>query len=466
MVPLVTGSRSAAQVFRQELQGNRFRETLAVVSQGNARGRDGMAPSALLSLDQDDCDGLIARMKAGVYAFSPYRERLISKGREKHPRVISLASARDQVVLKILAKVVSESFGLPRPELPQWKVGRLRASHASGEWEEYARIDIQAFYDSIPHRSLFEILKRRIRKPEILKLLRAAIATPTVPLGARNPGFMNLGGVPQGLPISNILAELYLQDIDERFAGDPSISFFRYVDDVLILTKRGSAQSKFDEFEILALQHGLRVHAIKPGGKSVVDDISVPFDYLGYEFRHDRVTVRPSSVAKLEAKLAKTVTSYRYSLERLHTAPLEEWKKRCEDNLRWRLNIVISGCILDGERRGWLTYYSQIDDLALLARLDRLVTRFLERVQLARDSRFKTFVKTWWAINRPNSRRAGYVIDLDNVDRKTQIQVLTQQFHLHRDSLLAATDGAVTEIFKARMRRLVSDLESDIGALS
>lgn len=454
------------RIFRRELAPARLSGTLEKVAAGHARGRDGMPPEALLNWSQEQRRAFADRMRSGTYRFSPYRERLITKGRDKKPRVISLASARDQLALKLLANTVQTGFGIPSPELPQWKVGRLKSAWVEGGWTHYARIDIKEFFDSIPHSVLISLVKKKVRKPELVELLRQAISTPTVALGSGSPGYMSLRGIPQGLPISNVLAELVLREIDLSFENDNSLAYFRYVDDVLILTKDDSARRQFEKFAALAETRGLSVHAAERGSKSAIERVEVPFDYLGYEFHTQKLSVRSSSISRLEAKLAKTITSFNYALGRLNTMSPTDWKRRCESNLVWRLNLVISGCILDGQRRGWLTYYSQIDDLALLMRLDRLVIKLLERVGLNSSPEIKTFIKTWWALNRPSARRKNYILDLDDVDRPTQVRVLVQQFHLHLDSLTAATNEVVSEIFKARMRRLVSDLESDIGVLS
>jgi hypothetical protein len=65
----------------------------------------------------------------------------------------------------------------------------------------------------------------------------SALAVPTVnEFKGSKHAIPNTKGVPQGLAISNILAEISLGKFDNELSSDPNIWFKRYVDDILILT--------------------------------------------------------------------------------------------------------------------------------------------------------------------------------------------------------------------------------------
>ena len=75
-----------------------------------------------------------------------------------------------------------------------------------------------------------------------MNLLFDSIENPTVPSNYQRKDIKNYitkKGVPQGLPISNILAQLYLNDFDSSIVNilDKDTLYLRYVDDLLIISK-------------------------------------------------------------------------------------------------------------------------------------------------------------------------------------------------------------------------------------
>lgn len=90
-------------------------------------------------------------------------------------------------------------------------------------------------------------------------------------------------GVPQGLDISNILAEIFISDFDKKMRIGPNIYYQRYVDDILILCDKANvysiAEMVYKELEKLKL----KPHPIgNVDSKSVKGDLNASFDYLGY----------------------------------------------------------------------------------------------------------------------------------------------------------------------------------------
>lgn len=65
-------------------------------------------------------------------------------------------------------------------------------------------------------------------------------------------------GVPEGLSISNTLANIYMQDIDRKYRGFDYISYYRYVDDILILVNEDKIddvkKNIIDDIEELGLE--------------------------------------------------------------------------------------------------------------------------------------------------------------------------------------------------------------------
>jgi retron-type reverse transcriptase len=184
----------------------------------------------------------------GSYRFSPYLEKLSIRGRDRPPRVISIATIRDRIVLSILKEYLHLVFpDCVNRQLPNTFIKTIK--------EDYGKIvknkktntkalclfkaDINTFYDNIKHDKLLEILFQRIENKPDLMLLKHAIQTKTVPSDCRRADThhgKNLIGVPQGLAISNILANIYLRDFDEIYKAKSQL-YLRYVDDMIFVVK-------------------------------------------------------------------------------------------------------------------------------------------------------------------------------------------------------------------------------------
>ena len=74
-----------------------------------------------------------------------------------------------------------------------------------------------------------------VRKKEILHLLKDAISQATLAKPSGGKKSYQTKGVPQGLSISNILANIYMAPIDCKYSKKSSYKYYRYVDDILIL---------------------------------------------------------------------------------------------------------------------------------------------------------------------------------------------------------------------------------------
>ena len=176
---------------------------------------------------------------AGTFRFSPYLEQLRLKGRGKFPRVIAIPTIRDRIVLNQLKECLAYAF-------PQCVPKNIANSYIRELAKELPNLDpkkayvcgcdIKDFYGSIDRSRLIRILAKRITHKESLNLLRRCLITPIVPIGINRSNYTHITqqfGIPQGLAVSNLLASIYLQEVDERMSS-LSVTYSRYVDDILI----------------------------------------------------------------------------------------------------------------------------------------------------------------------------------------------------------------------------------------
>lgn len=398
-----------------------------------------------------------ARAREGTYSFTPYRARLVSKGPRKAPRILSIPTVRDKLLLRALMTVLGLVFSahVHRRSL-HGVIAKLfheiRAHTVAPRYDWFLRFDVINYYPSIKHELLYCELFRRIRKPEIRALLRKAVANPTKHDGDVVLPAIEDTGIPQGLSISNILADVYLDPLDREFGSRKDISFLRYADDLLILCTSAAAESVVRDLRTALDRLSLRIPEFGDAfGKSAQGSLAEGFEFLGYTFSPSSISVRAESRKPLRDSLVAVLTSYKYS------------KKRRLQLVEWTVNLKITGCVFNHTRYGWIHYYSQMTDEGLLHSLDHFVQKQLRRFGIHRGKiRVKSFVRAWHEINF-NSRRTSYIPDFDSYgpdDKRTCVRVV-------RDiDVSQFSDAEIDHEFRKIVYRSIQQLEKDLEQTS
>lgn len=412
----------------------------------SATGIDNLNHKAFWRVLRDQVGIASRKVKAGTYSFTKYKLKLISKGRNKAPREISIPTIRDRLVLKVLATFLFDSYKDDLLfQLPQVVVRELKGEIGSGRYDGYIKLDVENFYPSIIHDLLVQRLKRRTKSKLILGLVLDAIKNPTV-AEASEKASNSVRGVPQGLSISNVLAAIYLSGIDRKYASRSDIKYFRYVDDVLILCP----YSKIEEVSARICKDfnllGLRVHEpVHGGGKSSFGKVGEQFDYLGYRFLREKITVRDSSVKKLKESLVSIFTGYRYA------------KNKNLGFLRWRINLRVTGCVFGGQGKGWLFFYSEIDDMSLLYELDRHVGHQIKRLGI--DLSVKSFVRAYHEI-KYKRHESRYFPNFDLYSDVQQASFLVEYFGMNVDGMpIEEVRYAFGKRISSQTRELLTDIQ-------
>lgn len=387
---------SASKIFKKVFT-KKYLTTIFVnnIKNSGAVGLDRVRPANFEKSFPKEVSLLCKKVQLGSHRFTRYKQKLISKGAGKYPRVISIPTVRDRVVLRGICDFLSETFENVTLEIPQVKILHLKAALESGQYSGYIKIDLANFYPSIDHALLIKALQRKIRKSEALDLVKSAITTETVTEGPRRSvGGKNVVGVPQGLSISNILAEIFVADFDRHMISQSEIFYQRYVDDILILCKAGCVEAIAKDAVSFLKKKKLDPHELDSLGssKSSKGAIGSEFDYLGYKVFGGKLAIRTPSIQKFESSIAKIFTTYRYQLQR---ATSDEAQRRTRDVCEWRLNLRITGCIFNGKRLGWVFYFSQITDTTPLRLVDNTIASFQKRFGLDGKIKVKRVLKTF-----------------------------------------------------------------------
>ena len=177
---------------------------------------------------------LSRELRGGVYVPGPLRHVEIPKRHGGGMRTLSIPCVVDRVAQSAAAAVLSEylephfedeSYGYRPGRSHNQAVERVAALRRSGfTWVVDA--DIRSFFDEIPHGPLLERLRAHQVDEQMVDLVRLWL-----------DGFSDdPRGLAQGSPVSPVLANLYLDALDEAMAGD-GVRMVRYADDFVILTR-------------------------------------------------------------------------------------------------------------------------------------------------------------------------------------------------------------------------------------
>src|SRR5690606_335181 len=121
--------------------------------------------------------------------------------------------------------------------LAQSKVAKVIAEIKGEQFNYFLKLDVKEFYPSVNHAWLEEVLQRKIPSRKLRTLLMSAVKTPSLFASESSKNKSNLRGIPQGLAVSNALAELSVAHLDEAMTQIDDTAYFRYVDDILVLMK-------------------------------------------------------------------------------------------------------------------------------------------------------------------------------------------------------------------------------------
>lgn len=269
-----------------------------------AAGVDQQSVERFESNAENYLEELTKELREGRYEPEPVKRVHIPKGKGK-TRPLGIPTVKDRIVQAALLSVIepifdnefmSTSYGF-RPQLgckdALREVDRLCKSHP---W--IVDIDLESYFDTIPHEALLKRIEERISDQEVLKLIERFLRAEIMDGMER---WTPTRGTPQGAVMSPLLANIYLHPLDELLfvKGFKSV---RYADDLVILCRNEEeAERAFQETEAWALENDLRLNREKSRiGNSRTGE---GFDFLGYRFERGKRLIRKKSLENLKEKV-------------------------------------------------------------------------------------------------------------------------------------------------------------------
>jgi len=434
----------------------------------SGKGIDGVTTTTFEKSINKNLDSIAEKIAGQKYRFSPYLQLLKSKGSGKNPRVISKPTIKDKITLNIMKDILHESFPTSVPRLlPNIYIRKLKEFMKTVNISEYSfiKLDIVNFYDSLDRELLMNTIKSGIGTEEYITLLRRAIINKTVPLNCKKNKkhlFATTKGVPQGLSISNALANLYMKSFDDKHKSN-DYAYFRYVDDILIIAKTNM---------IKAIEHNtindlekieLTTHPLK----NKTDPMSVSFDYLGYSISSNDVSVKESTIDGFIQSVLSIFTNFKHNHERWvdHTNGITVEKVR--ETFILKLNEKITGAISDKKRYGWVFYFLEINDVELLHKLDSIVTSFfyrLDEFDRIPPKNIKKFVKTYYEAK--HNIQSGYIHNYDSYETLEEKLDYLIKYGVILDLNRTYSPNEIKALFEKSKHSHLMKLEQDLGIIS
>jgi len=219
-----------------------------VRSNAGAPGVDGMSIAAFPAFCRERWPAIRSALMRGTYRPAPVRRVFIPKP-DGSQRPLGVPTVLDRVIQQALAQVLTplfeggfsdHSYGFREGHNAHQAVRQVESG-----WKEGRRhavdCDLKSFFDTVNHDRLMGQLREKIKDRKVLGLIRRYLnAGVVLPDGIREA---TPQGVPQGGPLSPLLANITLDPLDKELERRGH-RFARYADDFLVMVKSAKAAER------------------------------------------------------------------------------------------------------------------------------------------------------------------------------------------------------------------------------
>ena len=255
-----------------------------VLANKGSAGVDGMQVKELRSFIQNNGAAIALRMVKGSYLPQPILGVTIPKSNGK-TRLLGIPTVVDRWLQQSVAQTITplfefefkeHSYGF-RPNKSAQQCVQQSLNYIHQGYQHIVDIDLKSFFDEVDHCLLLQLLYRKVKCRLTLRLIRKWLRAPILINGKL---IKRRKGVPQGSPLSPLLSNIILHELDSELEKQ-GLKYVRYADDFSIYTKSKSAARKVGNAVFLFLKNKLKlsINREKSGLRKPVQ-----FGILGHRF--------------------------------------------------------------------------------------------------------------------------------------------------------------------------------------
>jgi group II intron reverse transcriptase/maturase len=283
-----------------------------VKSNKGSGGVDKMEVESLLNHLVCHKEELLQSILDGTYRPNPVRRVEIPKENGKM-RMLGIPTVMDRVVQQAITQVLSpiyekqfspNSYGF-RPKRSAHQALNKCKDHINDGYKYAVDMDLEKFFDTVNQSKLVEILSRTVKDGRVISLIHKYLHAGVV---VRSKFEITEVGVPQGGPLSPLLSNIMLNELDKELEKRGH-RFVRYADDMVILCKSKRSAERTLKSIIAYIEEKLFLKVNRE--KTVVAYVK-KIKFLGYSFYENgkggRLRIHPKSVSKMKDRI-KELTS-------------------------------------------------------------------------------------------------------------------------------------------------------------
>jgi RNA-directed DNA polymerase len=321
-----------------------------------APGIDGQTVDELVAYLKQHWPTIREQLLSGVYKPQPVKRVEIPKP-DGGVRKLGIPTALDRFIQQAVLQVLQQrwnptfsphSYGF-RPKRSAHQAVAAAQSFIAEGYRWVVDLDLEKFFDRVHHDLLMGRIAKRVDDPRLLRLLRAFLNAGVLEDGLVSP---TDEGTPQGGPLSPLLSNIVLDDLDQELM-QRGLRFARYADDcnIYVSSRRAGERVMASVTRFLTTRLKLKVNEAKSA-------VARPWDrkFLGFSFTRGKVPKR-----------------------RIAPKALERFKAKVRELTRRTRGISLEQMVTNLSRylQGWRGYFAYCETPSVLKDLDSWVHRRL-----------------------------------------------------------------------------------------
>ena len=355
-------------ILRKENLNKAYKQIKANKGSG---GIDGMQVDELLPYLRENQETLIQKIRDGRYKPTPVRRVEIPKETKGEFRKLGVPTVVDRVIQQAVTQELTpiyeeqfseNSFGF-RPKRGAHDALRQCQKNVNDGYVYVVDMDLEKFFDTVCQSKLIEVLSRTIKDGRVISLIHKYLNAGVIANGMFESTEI---GMPQGGPLSPLLSNIMLNELDGEIENRGH-RFVRYADDCIIFCKSRKSAERTLKNIIPYIERKLFLKINRK--KTRVAHIS-KVKYLGYTFYRNkgkcRFRVHPKSVTKMKDKIRELT-------DRNNGMSNAKREKKYQQFVR-----------------GWVNYFKLADMKKLLRETDEWARRRIRAVYWKQWKKVKT----------------------------------------------------------------------------